>query len=352
MEGSQLDTQSEMQSLTTDVVIVGAGPVGLFASFQAGLLGMRSIVLDPLDEPGGQLTYLYPNKYVYDIPGYPQITAKDLVWQLLLQASQYNPQLMMGHSAQTLVKSAQGFTVTTSGGATITCKSVIIAAGAGSFKPQKLALQHADVLEGKSLFYSVSNPEQFRNKRVVIVGGGDSAVDWALHLSEDNLAEKVYLVHRRANFRAMPGSLALLEDRVQTGRLELVTPYITKELVRQGDKLASVVLEHFANKEKRLIDADSLLAFFGLTRSLGSLEQWGLNINAVHSTITVEPGTYETNIEGVFAVGDIADYPHKLKLIMLGFSEVAKALHYAWKYVFPDKPFRFTHSTSSRAKSP
>lgn len=337
------------ETFSADVIIVGAGPVGLFAAFQAGLLGMTSIIVDALEQVGGQLSALYGDKYIYDIPAIPAIRAKDLVANLAQQTSAYGPTLLLQQTADQITKEGNIFTVLTSAANKLQGKAVIIAAGAGSFKAQPLGLPHCPLFEGKSVFYSIDNPEQFCGKRVAILGGGDSAVDWALHLS-DNLAAKVYLVHRRNHFRALPASLDQLKLRSsEEGSLELLVPYVAKELVgcTQSGSLTHVVFEHFRTKEKHTLELDYVLPFFGLARSLGGLTNWDLEINQVNSTIVVNPTTFETKVEGIFAVGDVAGYPHKLKLIMVGFSECANALHHAWKYVFPDKPFRLIHSTSA-----
>lgn len=339
------NNSQENLKLETDVLIIGAGPVGIFAAFHAGLLGMKSIVVDALEEIGGQLSTLYPNKYIYDIPGFPKILAKDLILELQKQAEQYSPTYLLNQKADKLIKNEGNFTVTTSKNNTIIAKAIIIAGGAGAFKPQRLPLSGIENFEHETVLYSVTEPNMFKDKTVVIIGGGDSAVDWAIHLS-NNIASKVYLVHRRNHFRALPASVANLEELNKQSHFELVVPYGAKAINGNNNQVTQIVLEHFLNKEQKVIDTDFVLPFFGLARDLGGISTWGLDIDKINSTILVNQATYETNIEGVFAVGDIARYEHKLKLIMVGFSEVSYALHAAWKYVFPNKIYRFVHSTS------
>lgn len=331
--------------IETDVLIIGAGPIGIFAAFQAGLLGMKSVVVDALEEVGGQLTMLYPNKYIYDIPGFPKILAKDLISNLYEQAEKYKPTYLLNQKAESLVKENNIFTVTTSKNNTVTAKTIILAGGAGAFKPQRLPLPNIEEFEKETILYNIKDPNDFANKNVLIVGGGDSALDWAFHLS-NNIASKVYLVHRRNHFRALPSSVSSLDDLKKNECFELVVPYGVKAVEGTGTKIKKVVLENFLNKEQKSINIDFILPFFGLSRDLGGISSWGLNIDKINSTIIVNPETFETNINGIFATGDIAKYDNKLKLIMTGFSEVAYALHIAWKYVFPDKVFHFSHSTS------
>ncbi|MGV3278722.1 NAD(P)/FAD-dependent oxidoreductase [Rickettsiales bacterium LUAb2] len=329
---------------TADVLIVGAGPVGIFTAFQAGLLGMSSIIVDALAEVGGQLNALYPNKPIYDVPAFPSILAKDLIDQLVEQAKQFAPQYLLNQKVDTLTKEDNIFVVTTTGNQTIHVKSIMIAGGAGAFGPNRLPIKELDSYENKSVFYNVKDPNLFKDKTVVIAGGGDSAVDWAIELGE-SIASKIYLVHRRENFRALPSSLDKLKQMVETKKVDLIIPYMPKGVEGDGEKIYKVLLEN-VDGSKHFVEADYLIPFFGLTRDLGGLVNWGLELDKVNSTIVVANNTYETNIPGIYAIGDIAKYDHKLKLIMTGFSEAAYAVHHAWKYVFPDKPFRFIHSTS------
>lgn len=330
----------------TDVLIIGAGPVGIFASFQAGLLGMKSVIIDALTEVGGQLTALYPLKPIYDIPGFPSIVAQDLIENLVEQAKPYDPTYLLNQKAMKLEKREDGsFVVETSLNNVIEAKSIVIAGGAGAFGPNRLPIPGLKDLENDSVFYSIKDPNIFKGKTVTIAGGGDSAVDWALSLSE-NIASKVYLVHRRDNFRAMPSSLEKLKALAQGDTLELLTPYRPKDIkCNVHNCLECVVLESMDGSIKE-VKTDFLLPFFGLARDLGGLTDWGLEIDKINGTIVADPITYETNVNGIYVVGDMAKYNHKLKLIMVGFSEVAYAIHDSWKYVFPDKVFRFVHSTS------
>jgi len=339
-----------LQAYNTDVLIVGAGPVGIFSVYQAGFLGMKTIVVDALAEIGGQPIALYPNKYIYDIPAYPKILASDLIDMLMKQATPF-----MGDDSGTFLLNSQvleltreddefkQFCVKTSAGDTIYAKAILICAGAGAFGPNRPPLENIEHYEGKSVHYFIKNPEIFRDKNIVIAGGGDSAVDWAIELS--NIAKKIYMVHRRDNFRAAPASVEQLKKLAETNKIELVIPFMLDAISGDGANLKSVILKDLDDNKKE-IAADHLLAFFGLSRSLGELENWGFKINKIHSSIDVQIPTCETAIDGIFAVGDVAQYNHKLKLISTGFAESSMALHAAWKYVFPDKPFHFVHSTS------
>lgn len=328
----------------TDIVIIGAGPVGLFAVFEAGMLKMRAHVVDTLEAVGGQCAALYPEKPIYDIPGYPAIMAAELVDKLKAQAAPFAPTYHLGQRVEKLDKSDGGFTVTTSTGTQITCKAVIIAAGCGAFGPNRPPLDGLESYEGKSIFYLVSKREDFRGKKVVIAGGGDSAVDWAISLSE--LAEKLYVVHRRDKFRCAPESASRLKELESKGRIELVIPYQLSGLEGSGGKLSKVVVATLDGQTKPL-DADVLLPFFGLAMELGPIAEWGLSLDQNH--ITVNPATCETSTKGIFAVGDIAHYPKKLKLILCGFSEVAMACHAAYSLVHPDEALHFEYSTSKGA---
>ncbi|MDR2007821.1 MAG: NAD(P)/FAD-dependent oxidoreductase [Alphaproteobacteria bacterium] len=337
-----------MQTYNTDILIVGAGPVGIFSVYQAGFLGMKTIVVDALAEIGGQPIALYPNKYIYDIPAYPKIQAADLIEKLIQQATPF----MKDGSGVFLLNSQvlelsrgedKQFCVKTSMGDTIYAKAIVICAGAGAFGPNRPPLENIENFEGQSVHYFVKNPEIFRDKNIVIAGGGDSAVDWAIELS--NIAKKIYMVHRRDSFRAAPASVEQLKKLADESKIDMVIPFMLDGLKGDGKILKSVILKDLDDNKKE-IEADHLLAFFGLSRSLGELENWGFKINKLHSSIEVNLPTCETAIDGIFAVGDVAQYEHKLKLISTGFAESSMALHAAWKYVFPDKPFHFVHSTS------
>mgnify|MGYP006356406907 CR=1 FL=1 len=324
-----------------DVVIIGAGPVGLFAAFQAGMLGMRCAVIDALEFVGGQCSALYPEKPIYDIPAYPKISGQNLIEQLKAQAAPFNPEYYLNQQVISCIKTDNGFDVTTSKGITISAKVVIIAGGCGAFGPNRPPLGGIEQYEGKSIFYAVHRIEDFRGKRIAIAGGGDSAIDWTLSLAE--VAEKIYLIHRRDKFRAAPESQRRLNELVLESKVEMVVPYQLSALEGSDGYLNAVVVEDMKGGIRKL-DANILLPFFGLKMSLGPILDWGLNIESHH--ITVENSHYETNIPGIYAVGDIASYSGKIKLILTGFAECASALHHAYSKVFDGKALHFQYSTS------
>lgn len=331
---------------STDVVIVGAGPVGLFAVFELGMLKIRCHVVDSLDAIGGQCSALYPEKPIYDIPGYPEIAAGVLIDRLKEQAAPFAPVYHLGQKVEHL-QSLQGvegrrWLVETSGGARIDCRAVIVAAGSGAFGPNRPPLPDIERYEGRGVFYMVARREDFRGKRIVIAGGGDSAVDWALSLSE--LAEKVYVVHRRAKFRAAPENVARMQRlAAESDRVEIVVPYQLHALEGRGEVLESVAVRDLEGGERRL-PADRLLALFGLSMNLGPIADWGLALDRNH--LVIDPATCETNQPGIFAIGDITHYPGKLKLILSGFSEAAMAAHAIHPLVFPDQELHWEYSTT------
>jgi thioredoxin reductase (NADPH) len=331
-----------MTQHTTDIVIIGAGPVGLFAIFEAGMLKMKCHVVDALDMAGGQCAALYPEKPIYDIPGYPSILAQELVDKLKEQAAPFAPTYHFGQRAQKVEKLETGdWRLETSTGTQITCKAIIIAAGCGAFGPNRPPLEGLEAYEGSSVFYMVAKREAFRGKRIVIAGGGDSAVDWAISLSE--LAEKLYVVHRRDKFRCAPESASRLKQLAESGKIEMVVPYQLHGLEGAGGQLSSVIVSTLDGQTKTL-QADVLLPFFGLAMELGPIAQWGLNLDMSH--IKVNHSTCETSTPGIFAIGDIATYENKLKLILSGFSEAAFACHAARKIVHPGEELHFEYSTS------
>jgi thioredoxin reductase (NADPH) len=334
----------KQNKIIIDVLIVGAGPVGIFSAYQAGFLGMKSLVVDIQPSAGGQLTALYPYKYIYDIPGYAKIYAKDLVDNLLEQANKYNPQYLFNTEITTCIKNADGsFDVATNNNHLITAKTIIIAGGAGGFGPNKPPIANIEQFEDKSLFYSVQDPKTFTNKKVIIAGGGDSAVDWAIMLAET--AKEVVLMHRRDNFRCAPSSTEAMETLVKAGKITKLVPYVLEDITGSNGQIDKIIVKNMLDEVKE-VNTDYFLAFFGLARSLGHFGSWGLQVDTVHNNIKVSTPTYESNIAGIFVVGDMANYDHKLKLISVGFAETAQALHYAWRYIFPDKVLHFTHSTS------
>lgn len=332
----------------TDVAIIGAGPVGLFAVFECGMLRMRTHVIDSLDAIGGQCIALYPEKPIYDIPGFPMVDAATLIENLQHQAAPFDPVYHLGQQVVSLSERNAGedggsgrWLVTTSAGIRIDARAVIIAAGCGAFGPNRPPLEGIEDYEGRSVHYLVKQREAFRGKRLVIAGGGDSAVDWALSLHE--FAEKVYMVHRRAKFRAAPESVARLEALAAAGRIEMVVPYQLDGL-EGADGVLSAVRVRTLDGVVRRLEADTLLPFFGLSMNLGPIAEWGLDIE--RSQVTVQPATCATSRPGLFAIGDIAHYPGKLKLILSGFSEAAMAAHAIHPLVFPGKALHFEYSTT------
>jgi len=331
-----------VSSHRTDVAIIGAGPVGLFAVFECGMLRMKCHVIDALEMAGGQCTALYPEKPIYDIPGSPAVTAADLIERLQEQAAPFEPVYHFGEQVVGLSESGDGrWLVETAAGTRIDARAVIIAAGSGAFGPNRPPLAGLEAYEGSSVFYLVRKRQDFAGKRVVIAGGGDSAVDWALSLVD--IAERISVVHRRAKFRAAPESAARLDALGKEGRLDLVTPYQLAGLEGEGGQLTGVRVADLDGAEK-LLPADALLAFFGLSMNLGPIAAWGLDLE--RHLIKVDPATAATSRPGLFAVGDIATYPGKLKLILTGFAEAAQAAHAIRPLVYPDEVLHFEYSTT------
>jgi thioredoxin reductase (NADPH) len=325
----------------TDVAIVGAGPVGLFAVFECGMLKMRTAVIDALDIAGGQCAALYPEKPIYDIPGYPRIEAMALIEKLLEQARPFHPSYHLGQQVEAVEQAGEGWRLTTSAGTRIEARCIFIAAGVGAFGPNRPPLAGIEDYEGRSVFYLVKRRDDFRDKRVVIAGGGDSAVDWANSLAE--LAAKIYVVHRRPKFRAAPESVAMMERLAAAGRIELVVPYQLHGLDGSGGRLAAVTVQTLEGQVRRL-EADALLPFFGLAMNLGPIARWGLALDRNH--IKVDTAAFETSAKGIHAIGDIATYPGKLKLILTGFAEAAAAAHAAYARVHPGEALHFEYSTT------
>jgi thioredoxin reductase (NADPH) len=326
----------------TDVAIIGAGPVGLFAVFECGMLGLKCHVIDALDMPGGQCSALYPEKPIYDIPGHPAIDAATLITRLEEQAAPFAPVYHLGQQVERVARQADGrFRIETSRGAALLAKAVIIAAGVGAFGPNRPPLDGIEAYEGKSVFYLVTRREAFRGQRVVIAGGGDSAVDWALSLAE--IAAKVMVVHRRPKFRAAPESAARLQRLAEEGAIELVIPYQLHGIAGAKGKLEAVTVADLAGAVRRL-EADALLPFFGLSQNLGPIAEWGVAL--AHHQVVVDPATCGTSRRGIFAIGDIAAYPGKLKLILSGFSEAALAAHAIHPLLHPGEALHFEYSTT------
>ena len=346
-----MDTSdSPSEPLTTDIVIIGAGPVGLFAVFEAGMLGMHCQVIDALDVIGGQCVALYPEKPIYDIPGYPLIDALALVDKLVEQASPFEPVYHLGQQVLSITPLGDGdgeggWRVGTSKGTVIDARALVIAAGCGAFGPNRPNLEGIEDYEGSAVFYLVRRREDFRDKRVVIAGGGDSAVDWAVSLAE--VASRVSVVHRRPKFRAAPGMAERLAKLAEDGMVDLVIPFQLDRLEGAGGRLEAVIVRDFDGAEKRL-EADALLCFYGLAMTLGPINDWGLALD--HNHISIDAATAQTSRPGIFAIGDIARYPGKLKLILSGFSEAAMATHAIHPLVFPGEALHFEYSTHSGVK--
>ena len=326
---------------STDVIIIGAGPVGLFAVFECGMLKMRCHIVDALDTTGGQCVALYPEKPIYDIPGYPRIEAAELIHKLEEQIAPFKPVHHLGQQVETVTRSNGGWRVATSTGTTIDGKAVIIAAGVGAFGPNRPPLPGIERFEGKSVFYLVKQRDSLHGKRVVIAGGGDSALDWTLALAD--IAKEIYVIHRRPKFRGAPDSVARMEALAKAGRIELVVPYQLDSLEGRDGLLSAVVVSTL-DGDKRRLPADVLLPFFGLAMNLGPIAAWGLNLD--HNHIVVDPATSQSSAPGIFAIGDIARYGGKLKLILSGFSEAAMAAHAIYPMVHPGEALHFEYSTT------
>lgn len=329
------------QTHSTDIAIIGAGPVGLFAAFQAGMLGLSSHVVDALDFIGGQCTALYPEKPIYDIPGFPSVLAEDLITSLEKQAAPFSPHYHLGQQVTALRKEGDSWLLETSKGHHINCKAVIIAAGCGAFGPNRPPLENLESFEGKSVFYMVGKREEMRGKRVVIAGGGDSAVDWVLALQ--GIAQSIAIIHRRPKFRCAPDSYHKLKALSDAGKVELVIPYQLDSLEGDNGVLRTVNVKTL-DGDIRKIEADILLPFYGLAMDLGPIANWGLQVDKTH--ISVTQNTMQTSEKGIFAIGDIAHYLGKLKLILSGFAEAAQACHEARAVIYPDKEFHFEYSTT------
>jgi thioredoxin reductase (NADPH) len=332
--------------IDTDVAIIGAGPVGLFAVFELGMLKLSSVLIDALSEVGGQCAALYPEKPIYDIPAHPAIDAGELVAQLERQIAPFHTPRLLGRRVTGLSGGPGCFGLTTDLGDTVRAKAVLIAAGAGAFGPNRPPLEGLAQYEASgAVQYYVRRREELRNKRVVIAGGGDSAVDWALALRD---IARVAVVHRRAKFRAAPESAAQLDAAVRDGEIELVIPYQLHALHGVDGTLRHVEVATLQG-ETQLLPADVLLPFFGLSMDLGPIAAWGLDRVLHH--VKIDPATCQTSLPGVFAIGDVATYPGKLKLILQGFSEAAIAAHAIFGVVHPGEALHFEYSTTKGVPS-
>jgi thioredoxin reductase (NADPH) len=329
-------------TLETDVAIIGAGPVGLFAVFELGMLKLFSVLIDALAEAGGQCAALYPEKPIYDIPAHPVIEAGELVARLERQIAPFRAPRLLDRRVTGLAGGPGAFVLRTNEGDTVHAKAVLIAAGAGAFGPNRPPLPGLAAYESSgAVRYYVRRREDLRDRRVVIAGGGDSAVDWALALRD---IARVAVVHRRAKFRAAPDSAAQLEAAGRNGEIEMVIPYQLQALHGADGVLHKVEVATLKG-ETRLLEADVLLAFFGLSMDLGPIAAWGLESEQHH--VKIDPATCQTSIPGVFAIGDVATYPGKLKLILQGFSEAAIAAHAIYHVVRPGEALHFAYSTTT-----
>ena len=326
--------------INTDVVIVGAGPTGLFCAHQLGIIGLKCEIVDNLDKIGGQCIELYPDKPIYDIPAIPECTGEELTNNLIEQIKPFNFNFHLNDRVQELKNENEKWIVKTLNGKEFLTPNIVIAGGVGSFEPRKFPTKSADQFDGKSVLYSVKDKTIFKDKSVVIFGGGDSALDWAIELSKTS---KVTLIHRRDEFRGAQSSVDKVKELQKQNKIELLTKYSIKDVKGNGN-LESVEIKHDDGNNKE-IKADYVLGFFGLIMQLGPILDWGLNIDK--KTIPVNTENFETNKKGIFAIGDICTYPGKLKLILSGFHEGALAARGCFKYAKPDEKYRFEFTTAS-----
>ena len=326
----------------TDVIIIGAGPVGLFAVHQLGIKGLKAVVVDNLDKAGGQCIELYPDKPIYDIPAVPECTGEELTKNLLVQIKPFKTEFFYNERVDELKQYKDNWIVKTNKNNEFIAPNIIIAGGVGSFEPRKLSVNNAEKYEGKSLFYSVKNKDEFKNKNISIFGGGDSALDWTLELSKFS---KITLIHRRSEFRGAPHTLSEIQKLENEGKISIKTPCQIESIV--GEKNIESISIKFDDERTEKIKTDIILSFFGLIMKLGPITEWGLGMNK--KTIEVNSENFETNKKGIFAVGDICSYPGKLKLILSGFHEVALASVECFKRARPNEKYRFEFTTSSKS---
>ena len=329
-----------MEPITTDICIIGAGPVGLFAVFETGLLKMRCHLIDVLPQVGGQLSEIYPHKPIYDIPGFPTINAQQLVNGLMEQIAPFKPTFSLGERVNELLQLDDGtFVIRTNDGTEVQSKVVVIAGGLGCFEPRKPAIDNLEAFEGKGVAYMVKHPEAYRDRKVVLAGGGDSALDWTIFLAD--IAEEVTLIHRGDTFRGAPDSAEKVFELAKDGKINLILQSHIKA-IRGNGHLQEVEIVGREN-DTSIIKTDHLIPLFGLTPKLGPIAEWGLNVDS--SAIMVDTLDYSTNVPGVFAIGDINIYPGKLKLILCGFHEAAMMAQSAFKYVYPEQKLSFKYTT-------
>ena len=326
--------------IKTDICIIGAGPVGLFTVFEAGLLKMRCHLIDALPQVGGQLSEVYPQKPIYDIPGFPEIKAQTLVDNLMEQIAPFNPTFTLGERVETLDRLPDGsFILKTTDETQVHCQVVVIAAGLGSFEPRKPAIEALESFEGKGVAYMVRKPEVFHDKHIVLAGGGDSALDWTIYLAD--IAKKVTLVHRSETFRGAPDSTEKVFELAKQGKIDLLLKSQVTGL--RGDGWLEEVLVEDGNNEILPVQADYFIPLFGLTPKLGPIADWGLGIEKAQ--IQVNTFDYSTSVERIYAIGDINTYPGKLKLILCGFHEASLMCQSAFKYVYPNQKLSFKYTT-------
>lgn len=328
-------------TIKTDAVIIGAGPVGLFSVFELGILGLNAHVIDNLDKIGGQCIELYPDKPIYDIPGVPNCTGELLIKNLLDQIKPFKPEFHLNQRVNEIKKNDKLWRVITSENKIFETPNIIIAGGVGSFEPRKVDIKNAEKFEGKGFYYSVKDKSKFKDQIIAIFGGGDSALDWTLELS--NIAKKIYLIHRREDFKGAPHTLNKIKEITKTGKIEIKTFYKLTDV--NGDlKLNNIEIQK-NNEAKEVLNIDSVIAFFGLKMELGPIANWGLNLEK--KCILVNTKNFQTNEDGIFAIGDICAYPGKLKLILSGFHEGALAARECFARSRPNENYVFQYTTSS-----
>ena len=327
--------------IKSDAIIIGAGPVGLFAVHQLGIKGLKAVVVDNLDRAGGQCIELYPDKPIYDIPAVPECTGEELTKNLLEQIKPFKTEFFFNERVDEVKQDKDNWIVKTNNNKDFSAPNIIIAGGVGSFEPRKLSLKEIEKYEGKSLFYAVKNKEELKNKNISIFGGGDSALDWALELSKFS---KVTLIHRRDEFRGAVHTLAKIKKLEKEGKISIKTPCQLQSI--EGDNFIKSISIKFEDEKIEKINTDVVLSFFGLIMKLGPIAEWGLNMNK--KTIEVNTKNFETNKKGIFAIGDICNYPGKLKLILSGFHEAALASVDCFKRARPNEKYRFEFTTSSK----
>ncbi len=328
--------------IKTDVLVIGAGPVGLFAVHQLGIIGLKAEVVDNLDKVGGQCIELYPDKPIYDIPAIPECTGESLTNCLLEQIKPFKPNFHLNERVQAVSKEENNWKVVTSKDKTFVAPNIIIAGGVGSFEPRKFLIKDAEKFENNGIYYSVKNKNDFKNKKVCIFGGGDSALDWAIELSKFS---KVVLVHRRNEFRGAEHSAEIARKLEKDGKLEIKTPFQINSI--EGNKSVNAITIKSDDGKIEKINTDYVLGFFGLIMKLGPIAEWGLNLEK--KTIPVNTKDFQTNRKGIFAIGDICTYPGKLKLILSGFHEGALAARACFKIAKPNETYRFEYTTTSKS---